>query len=444
MYEKGETEYNYFSGLGYTWYTMFQMTTFDNWSDITREVMKVYPASWIIFIFFVILSAIIVSSLVLAVICECYLSSHNSEHLKNISKSNCSMVDNDKLGIFDNHRLNALFKDLPLSSRSKAVEKDDTFEFQSFVTENCTENSIIVSVEMRKKVQAPDVHDDVCCGFLDKSRTQVGEIINYDPVIKFFLLMIAINTLLMMLSTFNFVQDNPNNRGAFDILDYIFLSIFTLESALHLFHRGRNFFKTPGLVFDLIIVAISWIPGVLFLRAMRSIRLLSLIRRIDCINVMLEAMAHIIPTLKYIVFLYLLQLYIFALIFTSLFKDKTLEGPQYFSTLHGSLFTLFQVTTLEDWASVGRDAGKVIPWSPILLIVFVIISQFILMNLIIGGLCETINISNDLKLEKELKKSKNRENNVKVVADDHSNRILEARRILEASKDEIQGWLDNL
>jgi len=279
---------------------------------------------------------------------------------------------------------------------------------------------------------------------LDKLRTQVGEIINYGPVQKFFLLMIAINTLLMMLSTFNFVRDNPNTRGAFDILDYIFLSIFTLESALHLFHRGPNFFKTPGLVFDLIIVAISWIPGVLFLRAIRSIRLLSLIRRIDCINVMMEAMAHIIPTLKYIVFLYLLQLYIFALIFTSLFKDKPLEGTQYFSTLHMSLFTLFQVTTLEDWASVGRDAAKVISWSPILIVFFVIISQFILMNLIIGGLCETINISNDLKEEKELNKPENTEDNAKVVAGDHSDRILEVRRILESSKDEIQGWLDNL
>jgi len=441
MYEKGETDQNYFSRLDYTWLTMFQMTTLNNWSDIARQVMKVYPYSWILFIVFVTMSAIIISSLVLAVICNCYLSSSKQKNSSKMNDCNNSMIVLEKISIFNHHRVDLLLQDLNSTSNIVATERTGNYLGDSLLTENCTDHSILIQSGMHQNDQAPDVHDKVCRYFLDRKRTEVGEIINYDPVQKFFLLMIAINSILMMLSTFNFVQNNPNTRGAFDKLDIVFLSMFTLESALHLFHRGWNFFERKGLLFDLIIAAISWIPGVLFLRAMRSIRLLSLIRRIDATNVMLKALSQIIPNLKHIFFLYLLLLYITALIFTSLFKDKPLEGIQYFSTLHMSLFTLFQVTTLEDWASVGREAGRVISWSPILLSVYVIISQFVLMNLIVGGLCETINISNNLEREKKLK---NRDGTVKVVAEDQINRKLEVRRILESSKNEIQGWLDNL
>ena len=59
VYEKGETDEDFFSRLGYIWYTIFQMTTL-------REVVEVYSSSWmILFVAFVTLLTILIIDITL-------------------------------------------------------------------------------------------------------------------------------------------------------------------------------------------------------------------------------------------------------------------------------------------------------------------------------------------------------------------------------------------
>jgi hypothetical protein len=82
LYENGDTDYNYFSGLDWTLFTLFQMMTLDNWAEIARQVINVYSWAWFPFISFVIISGFIVVNLIIAVICDAISALHKDDKIK--------------------------------------------------------------------------------------------------------------------------------------------------------------------------------------------------------------------------------------------------------------------------------------------------------------------------------------------------------------------------
>lgn len=82
LYVNGDTTFNYFSDLGWTFFTLFQMMTLDEWASIAREVIKVYKWAWVPFITFVVISGFIVVNLIIAVICDAIGALHAGEKAK--------------------------------------------------------------------------------------------------------------------------------------------------------------------------------------------------------------------------------------------------------------------------------------------------------------------------------------------------------------------------
>jgi Ion transport protein len=76
------TSYNYFGSLGWTFFTLFQMMTLDDWASVCREVIEVYKWAWLPFIMFVIISGFIVVNLIIAVICDAIGALHTDEKAK--------------------------------------------------------------------------------------------------------------------------------------------------------------------------------------------------------------------------------------------------------------------------------------------------------------------------------------------------------------------------
>jgi hypothetical protein len=70
LFVNGDTEYDYFGSLGWSFFTLFQIMTLDNWATVARQVMQTYSWAWMPFIAFVIISAFIIMNLVIAVICD--------------------------------------------------------------------------------------------------------------------------------------------------------------------------------------------------------------------------------------------------------------------------------------------------------------------------------------------------------------------------------------
>ena len=187
--------------------------------------------------------------------------------------------------------------------------------------------------------------------------------------------------------------------------------IFTVELGIKLYVYKKQFFKDGWNIFDFIIVAISWVPtGGVFssfrvFRILRTLRALRLITQLEKLRVIVQAIIDSIPNVSWACVLLMIIFYIFAIMGTTLFAQ---DFPIAFGTLGKSLFTMFQLTTLEAWPDIARDVMIKFPLAWTYFVSFIIISSFIVMNVIVGVVVNAISeISDDIKKEREKKALKN-------------------------------------
>ncbi len=59
-------------------------------------------------------------------------------------------------------------------------------------------------------------------------------------------------------------------------------------------------------------------------------------------------------------------------------------SPEFFGDLGSSLFTLFQVMTIEGWPDIARPLMVQAPWAWAFFVVFILVSTFTVLNLFIA------------------------------------------------------------
>ena len=94
----------------------------------------------------------------------------------------------------------------------------------------------------------------------------------------------------------------------------------------------------------------------------------------------------------------LIIFYIFSVIATNLFGDAF---PEWFGNMAVSMYTLFQVMTLESWSmGISRPVMAVFPHAWIFFISFILISTFTILNLFIAIIVDGIQNIRDAQKEK--------------------------------------------
>uniref|UniRef100_A0A7S4J5U9 Ion transport domain-containing protein n=1 Tax=Odontella aurita TaxID=265563 RepID=A0A7S4J5U9_9STRA len=234
---------------------------------------------------------------------------------------------------------------------------------------------------------------------LYRGRNLCGRIVNNNQVQLVIILLISINAIMMGIGTFDFVLDDPAIEAAFEKTDEVFLIIFTVELVMQFIYHGHRLFLDGWLVFDFVVVVMSWsFSQVQIIRAFRIFRALRLVTRVAVMRNLVTALFSVIPRMAAICLLLVLIMYIFAVMFTQLFKYMFRDGLteyDYFSNLGATFFTLFQIMTLDAWADVARDVMATYTWAWLPFVVFVIISGFIIVNLIIAVICDAISSLQD-------------------------------------------------
>jgi hypothetical protein len=229
-----------------------------------------------------------------------------------------------------------------------------------------------------------------------KYRDLCGKIVNDTRVQLTIVLLIGINGIMLGIATFPFIKGNPNASNAFERCDFAFLVIFTIELGMQFIYNGLHLFLDGWLVFDFIIILTSWaFDEVQIVRAFRIFRAFRLVTRVKTLQNLVTALFSVVPRIAGITLLLALIFFIFSILMTSMWKDLYHEGyteQDYFSRLDATLFTLFQVLTLDEWAGLTREVmaspGNSWAWFP--MIAFVIITAFIVINLIIAVICDAI------------------------------------------------------
>ncbi len=171
-------------------------------------------------------------------------------------------------------------------------------------------------------------------------------------------------------------------------LDMAILAVFTLEVTAKHYARGWSFWRDPWNVFDFLVVAVALVPSSGPFSVLRVLRLLRLVRMVPTLRNIVESLLHAVPGIVSIFGLLMLVFYVFAIIATSLFGQTF---PQWFGSLGASLYTLFQVMTLESWSmGIARPVLEVHAWAWAFFVPFILVSSFTVLNLFIAVIVDAM------------------------------------------------------
>jgi voltage-gated sodium channel len=169
------------------------------------------------------------------------------------------------------------------------------------------------------------------------------------------------------------------------VFDQIVLVVFVLEILGKLFYRNWRFFLDGWNVFDFIIVGIALVPatgGFAVLRSLRILRVLRLLSVVPSMRRVVQALLTAIPGIGSVSLLILLIFYVGAVISTKVFGS---DFSEWFGTIGASMYTLFQIMTLESWSmGIVRPVLELFPMAWIFFIPFILITSFTVLNLFIG------------------------------------------------------------
>lgn len=197
------------------------------------------------------------------------------------------------------------------------------------------------------------------------------------------MILIVINAIILGLETYPVVTAAAG--PVLFWLDQIILAIFVIEIAARMLAQRTRFFRDPWNVFDFFVIAIALIPAtgpLQVLRALRILRVLRLITAVPSLKRVVGGLIGALPGMGSVVALLLLIFYVFAVMATKLFGE---DFPNYFGNLTSSIFTLFQIMTLEAWADgIVRPVMEKHPYAWTFFIPYIVVTSFAVLNLFIG------------------------------------------------------------
>jgi voltage-gated sodium channel len=206
--------------------------------------------------------------------------------------------------------------------------------------------------------------------------------------------LILLNCILAAIGTSDMVTTSRSLTRYSDLAKEVFVYIMSAELFLQFYVNGISFFANGWLVFDFVIIGLAWImPNLLVMRTFRVVRTLRLATWVKDLKQLVIALLLVIPKMFAIFFLLLILFVIFSILFTDLFKhayDDGITQEDYFSRIDITLFTLFQIMTLDGWAAICKDIMEDQPWAWVPFVSFVVVSSFFFLNLVIAVVCDAV------------------------------------------------------
>jgi len=176
--------------------------------------------------------------------------------------------------------------------------------------------------------------------------------------------------------------------GLLTTLNDVFLAIFVVELCIRLTgfgSRPQDFFRSGWNIFDFLVVAASFTPGLrenaMLLRLARLARVLRIVRLLPDLRVLTIAIARSIPGVMSLGILAVLVLFIYGMVGWTIFQD---QAPEQYGTISEAMLTLFITLTLEnlpEQLALGRELSE---WTLVYFISYAMLAAFLIFNILIG------------------------------------------------------------
>lgn len=166
-----------------------------------------------------------------------------------------------------------------------------------------------------------------------------------------------------------------------------------------------------------ILTFISWnsqLDSVRLLRLVRLLRVARLFRLFRFFRTLWTLVAGIVEamiTLLWTWVLYGMLVYLFSIVAARAIGKGDATMDEYFGTVPKSMFTLFQITTTEDWVSISRSAMSTQPWTCAFFVLYLYVTTFAAMNVVVAVIVEnTLDQAGAQRAKFEQKAKESKEN----------------------------------
>ncbi|QUX89880.1 ion transporter [Marinomonas sp. A3A] len=235
----------------------------------------------------------------------------------------------------------------------------------------------------------------------NSTRQRLKAFIENSTIQRTLLALILVNAVILGLETSSEVMATA---GSFLIaLDKAILAVFVIELTIRLLVHRLAFFKDGWNVFDFVVVGIALVPAsgpFAVLRALRVLRVLRVLTFVPSMRKIVGALIKSLNGMLSIAMVLGLVYYVAAVMVTKLFGDAF---PEWFGSLGASLYTLFQVMTLESWSmGIARPVMEAFPYAWAFFIPFILIATFTMLNLFIAVIVNAVQTMHDDEHKEEI------------------------------------------
>lgn len=234
--------------------------------------------------------------------------------------------------------------------------------------------------------------------------TSLNKIVNSKWFRNLVVLLILVNAAILGIQTYPEVM-----KGYPDLGDNLYhaeraiLWFFVFEVTLKIVVLRGAFFRRPWNIFDLAIILFCTLPAYetfSFLLSARVLMLLMIISDTPRLRRTMGVLTHALPGIASIAVILGVIFYVYAIFGRNFYAESF---PEWFGNLHLSLFSLFQVMTLDGWAGMVDEIMEVYPTAWIFFLSFIVVSTFTVLNLFIAVMVDALNHMHRQEEETEIK-----------------------------------------
>ena len=214
---------------------------------------------------------------------------------------------------------------------------------------------------------------------------------------------ILANALVLGLETYESLDREAG--GTLSFLNDLFLAIFVVELVIRILAFGgrpQDFFKSGWNVFDFVVIAAAFVPGLrensTLLRLARLARVLRVVRILPDLRLLVTAVGRSLPGVASLGVMGVLLLYVYGMVGWVIFDD---HYPDDYGTVGESMLTLFVLLSTENLPDQIDKGLAVSTWTILYFVSFVLIAAFLLLNILIGVVINSMDEAREIEWQRE-------------------------------------------
>lgn len=231
-------------------------------------------------------------------------------------------------------------------------------------------------------VKPPDSASNSSSSIADRCRSLISR-----PAFELsIVVVIVLNAVVLAMGTYADLATDHDR--AFDLIYNVFLAIYVVELLIRLTACGwkpREFVKDGWNVFDFLVVAAAFVPGLranaMLLRLIRLLRVVRLIRFLPDLRMLVSAAGRSVPGVASLGAATFVLIFIYGMVGWVLFANR---DPGGYGNVGQAMLTMFVMLTLENFPDNVAMGQTVSHWTILFFISYVLLASFLIFNLFIG------------------------------------------------------------